>query len=603
MKGLKKKPGAESSPVCPHSYLREGKMAASSTFESSLRRGNPTRKTTPSSSDSSKRAATAPPRRSRSVSAFSRTSHADFPEFSIKRDNPLFDNNSNNNNQDDDDDDDETVFKSVLKSDQITSKTKHKAVAADENSNRRGRSVFRSGPDGKQASASGNSKELSRSLSVVDTRRRVRSVSRTPLSRSHLASSESEVEQEGNLWMKSRNKGNLSATSSNGQKGNFVRSRSSLTRSSQRKPMDPLDASPTSLSRLRTAKWDDVVSTSSFSEAELMEGDNLVGDDTGASDIYKTVKSEVRRAISDIQNELESAIRRSNVTAITSTDVTDIPPDLVNQGAMSDIQQEYATKLERSQERARQLRADLAVEEHRGMELSRILKEVLPDPKTPSTKKSRQGRKSSIDRRKISKCLTEDALAYFDECVSLSTFDGSDFSSLEDPPLKLVGVGTLDGDNISLAHASSSTPASNFPRNYLPDKQECQFTYSHDPLDLTASIDSMEQTRDQLILNSTDGEWGQKFQFSFSPKPGKICELQHDIRKYVKGFEKDIGKVNIDSQVTRNRYDPDEYNLQAKQQSLLFDHVFLRNRLESGSLLLCNGGCLAASFLPFASVI
>ncbi|KAK6233702.1 hypothetical protein QUC31_006108 [Theobroma cacao] len=574
-------------------------MAASSTFESSLRRGNPTRKTTPSSSDSSKRAATAPPRRSRSVSAFSRTSHSDFSEFSIKRDNPLFDNNNNNH----DDDDNETVFKSVLKSDQITSKTKHKAVAADENSNRRGRSVSRTGPDGKHASASGNSKELSRSLSVVDTRRRVRSVSRTPLSRSHLASSESEVEQEGNLWMKSRNKGNLSATSSNGQKGNFARSRSSLTRSSQRKPIDPLDASPTSLSRLRTATWDDVVSTSSFSEAELMEGNNLVGDDTGASEIYKTVKSEVRRAISDIQNELESAIRRSNVTAIASTDVTDTPPGLVNQGTVSDIQQEYATKLEQSQERARQLRADLAVEEHRGMELSRILKEVLPDPKTPSTKKSCQGRKSSIERRKISKCLTEDALAYFDECVSLSTFDGSDFSSLEDPPLKLVGVGSLDGDNISLAHASSSTPASNFLRNHLRDKQECQFTYSHDPLDLTASIGSMEQTRDQLILNSTDGEWGQKFQFSFSPKPGRICEPQQDIRKYVKGFEKDIGKVNIDSQVTRNRYDPDEYNLQAKQQSLLFDHVFLRNRLESGSLLLCNGGCLAASFLPFASVI
>ena len=36
------------------------------------------------------------------------------------------------------------------------------------------------------------------------------------------------------------------------------------------------------------------------------QGDNLVGDATAASDIYRTVKSEVRRAISDIQNELES---------------------------------------------------------------------------------------------------------------------------------------------------------------------------------------------------------------------------------------------------------------------------------------------------------
>ncbi|OMP02013.1 hypothetical protein CCACVL1_02948 [Corchorus capsularis] len=340
---------------------------------------------------------------------------------------------------------------------------------------------------------------------------------------------------------------------------------------------------------------------------ESFQGDNLVGDEA-SSGIYKTVKSEVRRAISDIQNELESAMRKSNSNGIASTDVTRIPPDLVNPGGVelvSDIHREYATKLEQSQERARQLRADLAVEEHRGMELSRILKEVLPDPKTPSTKKSRQGRKSSIERRKISKCLTEDALAYFDECVSLSTFDGSDFSSLEDPPVKSVGVGTLDGDNISLPLASSSIPANSFPGNYLPDKQECQFPYSHDPLDLTASNGGMEDTRDQFNLNNCDGEWSQKFQFSFSPKPGKICELQQDISKYVKGFEKSIGKVDIDSQINtrRNSYDPDEYDLHAKQQNLLFDHVLYKNRLESGSLLLCNGGCIAASFLPFASVI
>ena len=170
-------------------------MAVSSTFESSLRRGNPTttttsRKTTPSSSssDSPKRAATAPPRRSRSVSAFSRTSHSDFSEFSIKRDNPLFDNNNSNSN---DDDDDGVLFpNSILKSDQITSKTKPKAVAADDYNNRRGRSISRNNPDGKHVLGSGNSKELSRSLSVVDTRRRGRSVSRTPVSITQFATSE-----------------------------------------------------------------------------------------------------------------------------------------------------------------------------------------------------------------------------------------------------------------------------------------------------------------------------------------------------------------------------------------------------------------------------
>ncbi|XP_039071831.1 uncharacterized protein LOC120219049 [Hibiscus syriacus] len=512
-------------------------MAASSAFESSLRRGNPTtaassRKTTPS--NSSARAAAAPPRRSRSVSAFSRTSNSDFSDFSIKRDNPLFDNNN--------DDYDEAGFPN---SGRITSKTMVKATAADDYNNKRGRSVSRFGSDSKHGSGSGNSQELSRGLSVVDTRRSGRSVSRNPpLSRTHFATSESEVEQEGNSRMKSKIKGSLLATSGNGQKGNLVQSISSLTRSGQRKCIDPSD-SPTSLSRVESAKWSDLVSTGSFPEAEPVEpfeGDNFVGDDSAASDRYSTVKSEVMRAISDIQNELHGAIRRNNPT----TDVVEF---------VSDIQHEYATKLEQSQERARQLRADIAVEEHRGMELSRILKEVLPDAKAPSTKKSRPGRKSSIERRKISKCLTDDALAYFDECVSLSTFDGSDFSSIEDPPVKCVG--TVDVDGIFLPQA-----------------------------------------------NSSDNEWNRKLQFSFSPKPGPICEIQQDIKKYVKGFEKDVGKINNGSQIIqRNPYDPNEYNLQASQQSLLFDHVFLKNRLDSGNLLLCSGGCFSASLLSFASLI
>jgi len=39
-----------------------------------------------------------------------------------------------------------------------------------------------------------------------------------------------------------------------------------------------------------------------------------------------------------------------------------------------------------------------------------------------------------MERRKMSKRLEEEAMAFFDECVSISTFDDSDFSSMEDPP-------------------------------------------------------------------------------------------------------------------------------------------------------------------------
>lgn len=48
-----------------------------------------------------------------------------------------------------------------------------------------------------------------------------------------------------------------------------------------------------------------------------------------------------------------------------------------------------------SQERARKLRSDLAVEEHRGQELSRILKETLPEPKVSTIQRSYLGRRVS----------------------------------------------------------------------------------------------------------------------------------------------------------------------------------------------------------------
>ena len=55
---------------------------------------------------------------------------------------------------------------------------------------------------------------------------------------------------------------------------------------------------------------------------------------------------------------------------------------------------------------------------------------------------------ASIERRKISKRLMEEAMAYFDECVSLSTFDSYDFSSPEDPPLNFVGGTTTAGNGV-----------------------------------------------------------------------------------------------------------------------------------------------------------
>ncbi|KAG6630826.1 uncharacterized protein LOC122291725 isoform X1 [Carya illinoinensis] len=551
-------------------------------FKSSSRRGNLTTTTTHSagreSSDKENPPKKAPIRRSRSVSAFPRRTNSEIPstsdDFLNKRDNPLFWSGGSG---------------SLIESPTTNTNANADTVAVSHGGvdNRRGRSVARTAGVGSNKGP-GSGKETARSLSRVYTGRRDRSVSRQ-----HFATSESEAENDRGLSEDFKIRSDRNVVSSNAKKGGLVRGGSDIW--SGQSEAEPSDGFATTLSCWQTPTNERVSVASSLSEAEdkiikpvceqmkSVQGDNVECDSSGGG-IHETVRAEVRRAISEIQNDLEIAIRRNNATDISTTNVVDITPDLVNPGAVElvlNYRREYAKKLEQSLERARKLQADLAVEEHRGHELSRILKEVLPDPKTPSVQKSRPGRKSSIERRKMSKRLEEEALAYFDECISLSTFDSSDFSSPEDPPLDLA---TPVGNGISLPQDS-----------YM----QGQMMNGHDVPGLTAGTSSSKEPNlDLASPNSVIAERSWKFQFSVAGKTAETVELQQDIRKYIRNFE----KHDFDSKIARsNRYDVDEYNLQASKESLLCDRVKLKNRIESGGFLLCGGG-IKISCSPFASI-
>ncbi|XP_010251651.1 PREDICTED: uncharacterized protein LOC104593480 isoform X2 [Nelumbo nucifera] len=540
-------------------------------------------------------------RRSRSVSAFSRNSletpsssqlpSTDKEEFLNKRDNPLFWSSTSPPRGSTET---ENVI-GIAKFDSSASRLGR--PASNVSDTRRGRSVSRN--SGYVNTSSGNRKEVGRSLSRVDTGRRRRSASR-----GRYGNSESEVEQDYNLSssIKTRNNGNLGRSIE--KKDNLITNASELsdqtknmqTWSSQHPLLEPSDG-------LIIPNWEDGISTRSYSEAEektikavfeQMKSLQSPASDAGTSGIYETVRSEVRRAISEVQNDLENAIRRKNPSIIGTTNIADIPPELVNPDAVelvSDIRREYARKLEESQERARKLREDLAVEEHRGQELSRILKEILPDPKVPNIHKSRPRRRNSIERRKISKRLTEEAMNYFDECVSISTFDSSDFSSPEDPP-PVVTSSVSDGRFFACGSPSASTTyCSNVHLNHKKESaNQVECTPSHEVSVLTAGSSSEEPKNDQGSLAGIREQMG-TFRFSFAHEPTETLGLHHDIRNYVKRFEKEIHKDTGECQIARSSsYDADDYKLQVSAESLLFDKVIFKNRIESGSLLLCFGG-------------
>ncbi|KAL1346437.1 uncharacterized protein [Arachis hypogaea] len=526
-------------------------------FKSSSRRGNRNQNHSNSISATSARSSRqesrtkAPIRRSRSVSAFSRGSSDISTEFLNKRDNPLFCSATPSlpSGNDDAQPPPSSVLLEASDFDRPTpsaSDPNNKAFGA------RGRHVTRN-VDAKGGSWSSST---GRSLSRSDAGRRTRSASQCPASRRPWSYSTSESETDALdssdlRFVESNRKGGLFGSDS----GMVDQVRDLRRWSSQHSSTKVSDSFAATLSSLETQRCADAVSMS-------VQGGPLV-----TSDVYETVRSEVRRAISEIQTDLESAIQRSNATAIAVTNIADIPPCLVNPDAeelVFEIRREYAQKLEESQERARNLRANLAVEEHCGQELDRILKEVLPYPKTPNVQKSHPTRKNSIERRRMSKRLAEDAKAYFDECVSLSTFDSSDFSSQDDPPVTSVGP-PIPSDSYECLLQESASHGQLISRNY-------------DVSQLCTVIDTAGSPESSC-----------KSRFSFSQKSPESSGLADDIQQYIKMFEKNVLK----SPNMRSGYhDIREYSYQSPTESLLVDRVILKNRIEAGGLLLCSGGSI-----------
>ncbi|KAL0397357.1 UNVERIFIED_CONTAM: hypothetical protein Scaly_0184100 [Sesamum calycinum] len=531
-------------------------------------------------------AAAASRRRSHSVSAVSRKTQLPFDdntlistEFSNSRDNPLFwATSSSSPDKEESGKISEIASSNNKKSSSLSTRNarngNNSSISVSE---QRGRSATRS---------SGDKNGIGRSLSRV----RGRSVSRAPCTGAY----EDGKEQEVVTSTVARNRNEIKKIDNGVKRTNSVRSRSAIRGCRNNAGTTATQIQATEWSEddsaysLQISNLEDGISIGSLSEAEektikaVCEDLKLMGKKGGGDmppgEIYASVRSEVRRAISDIQNDLESGWDK-----LLASVVNPEPVELI-----SDIRREYAMKLEESEERARKLRADLAVEEHRGQELDRILKEILLEPKTSDIQRSRRGRRTSNERKRMSKRLTDEAMAYFDECVSLSTFDSSDFSASEDPPYSSVGGAVYAGAS-SLVRASPSTSCCYDQGSDLHQKQifggEVQF-YSCEDCGPTANS-SAEPGSTQL------------YQFSFADKKSENVGPKEDIRNYIRNFERGA-KKDLDFEETLSYYDAGEYSAHGHRESVLIDRVLFSSRIESGGLILCGG---AVPFLPFASVM
>ncbi|XP_019161767.1 PREDICTED: uncharacterized protein LOC109158301 isoform X2 [Ipomoea nil] len=585
---------------------------ATAAFKSTSKRGTVTNATNPNSRENptpaSSSSSSSKPlrRRSLSVSAISRTTTQDTSsEFSNKRDNPLFWTSNSPpgdhvGNEKEIGNENETG-KSALDGFSIGKVASGSTKSRTPNSaaENRGRSTTRS--------SGGVRDGIGRSVSRV----RGRSVSR-----GHYGSAyESEKEQELILLKNSKQSRELKQVANSFKGSTLIEKNTDTCGRVNRSKIATVRGQGIECSEddstysQQISTWEDGISIGSLSEAEdkiIKASEQLKSfrdghwvNDTAASGIYETVRAEVRRAISDIQSDLQSVIQRNNVNTISSNGAANIPPNSnpASVELVLNIRREYSRKLEESEERTRQLQADLAIEEHRGQELNRILKEIVPDPKKNCPQRSRIGRRKSNERKKMTQRLTEDAMAYFDhfdECVSISTFDSSDLSAPEDPPHSSIGATSVSR---SLFEPQGSIDSFSGNKKILGG---IDLMGDNEGSGLTAAASNSKEPA--LLHPNEKGNGsvqGEQVQFSFtqkSPKPAR----DDDIRSCIKRFERDAYKDAIDSEIIVSHYDASEYKLQSQIESLWFDRMLYNSRIESGGLHLCGGGIAVVSF-PFGS--
>ncbi|XP_019198816.1 PREDICTED: uncharacterized protein LOC109192575 isoform X2 [Ipomoea nil] len=258
----------------------------------------------------------------------------------------------------------------------------------------------------------------------------------------------------------------------------------------------------------------------------------------------------------------------------------------------SSVRSSYATKLEESEKRKQDLLAEILLEDQKGRELSRIVKELLPDTNksTAGIKQSRT-RKKSNDRGRMSKQLTVEAEKYLEDFISnvedtdISSFDGerSDGSSTLGGIIKArdsvvcaetesyhIPVGSdfrpveMDGVKLPWLKWETSNDGSNKTEIKTPPSQK------------SVIWDAKQET----VLEYDQSCYSNSSQGSYSPGITKYHEM---IKLHRSGGEEDN---NCDYEVCP-RFDMQEYLRLQQSEELLFERYRERERISSGGLLTC----------------
>ncbi|XVE56637.1 hypothetical protein DITRI_Ditri04bG0026600 [Diplodiscus trichospermus] len=447
---------------------------------------------------------------------------------------------------------------------------------------RRGRSVSRQGSRGSFVNSGGGGRLTSdtansrrrRSVSVV---RYQNSDSESDLDHSQRSSNRASVRSPigGNNKISFTHK----PTASNNRKG--------LRRSLSQKDLKYHDGYSSHSSALTDDGGRDALSNKNGMERTIRavyaqkKGEHPTGDDVN-SGLYAAMREELRHAVEEIKTELEQAMVKTKKSSMASED--SLHPD--NSGvlqAVSTIRRKCTTKLEKTEKHRQDLLAEILLEQQHSRDLSKIFKQLLPEPTNCTVEKPLRARKRSNDRNRMSRQLTEEAEKYIEDFISnvedtdISSLDGdrSDTSSsiggitktpnFQSPAVfKSVPV-EMDGVMLPWLQWETSNDASP-----LSCKNKCN---------LSQEAPSLQDLSNQFT--SSRGSWSPEFTDCPSISTGEDTETKFgEPGRYRSQFYSNGTKTM--------QFDVDDYLNHKSDEAFLHEICSQRQRINSGGLLLCN---------------
>lgn len=322
------------------------------------------------------------------------------------------------------------------------------------------------------------------------------------------------------------------------------------------------------------------------------------GDDLNGG-FYETMRKELRHAVNDIRKELEQTATVKPKTSFAASGDYSQSDNSGDFEAVSTVIKNYALKLEQSEKRKQDLLAEILLEEEHSWEVSKIVKDLLPDSNNAAAVNEPFLARKSRDRNKLSKRLTEEAEKYFEDF--LSNIDDTDISSFDGE--RSDASSTLGGipKSKNYAGCGNSETSSSLPMSESVSIEMdgvilpwLQWETTDDGLSLTRKIKSPPPVTPKTlswdalqVAPVVQGQSNYSASSRGSCSPGDI----NSPACVVGAKFGESGSHQSHSSVVgtrRSGFDMDEYYMHMKSEDLLFESYRQRNIISSGGLILCN---------------